>query len=141
MANDEDDDRRVRTAALKTAESIVMARQRADRELLAAKEELERKSELEHQREWFEVTLNSIGDAVITTDVAGRVTSLNPVAEVMTGWSNAEARGEPLEQIFRIINEDTRRAAENPVAKVLELGKIVDLANGADPSRWHRDRD
>jgi PAS domain S-box-containing protein len=130
LINDEDEDQRVRTAAFKTAESIAVARQRAERELLAAKEALERKSEeLEQQREWFEVTLNSIGDAVITTNVDGRVTSLNPVAEAMTGWSVAEARGEPLERVFRIINEDTRRLAESPVAKALQLGKTIGLGN------------
>jgi PAS domain S-box-containing protein len=130
VINDEDEDQRVRTAALRTAESIVIARQRADRELLAAKEALERKTEeLEQQREWFEVTLNSIGDAVITTDVAGSVMSLNPVAEAMTGWCTAEARGEPLERVFRIINEDTRRLAENPVGKAMQVGKVIGLAN------------
>jgi PAS domain S-box-containing protein len=130
LINDQDEDQRVRTAALKTAESIAIARQRAERELLAAKEALERKSEeLEQQREWFEVTLNSIGDAVITTNVDGRVTSLNPVAEAMTGWSIAEARDQPLERVFRIVNEDTRRLAENPVAKALQLGKTIGLGN------------
>jgi PAS domain S-box-containing protein len=130
VINEEDEDQRVRTAAFKTAESIAVARQRAERELLAAKEALERKSEeLEQQRGWFEVTLNSIGDAVITTNVEGRVTSLNPVAETMTGWSVAEARGEPLERVFMIINEDTRRLAENPVAKALQLGKTIGLGN------------
>jgi PAS domain S-box-containing protein len=130
LINDQDEDQRVRTAALKTAESIAVARQRAERELLAAKEALELKSEeLEQQREWFEVTLNSIGDAVITTNVDGKVTSLNPVAEAMTGWNIAEARGEPLERVFRIINEDTRRLAESPVAKALQLGKTIGLGN------------
>jgi PAS domain S-box-containing protein len=130
VTSGEDEDQRVRAAALKTAESIVIARQRAERELLAAKEALERKSEeLEQQRAWFEVTLNSIGDAVITTDVSGTITSMNPVAEAMTGWSVAEATGEPLERVFQIVNEDTCRTLENPVAKVLQLGKIVALAN------------
>jgi PAS domain S-box-containing protein len=130
VINDEDEDQQVRATALKTAESIVIARQRAERELLAAKEALERKTEeLEEQREWFEVTLNSIGDAVITTDVSRRVISLNPVAEAMTGWSIAEARNEPLERVFRIINEDTRLLVENPVAKALQLGRIIELAN------------
>jgi len=130
VSNDEDEAQRVRATALKTAETIVIARQRAERELLAAKEALERKTEeLDQQREWFEVTLNSIGDAVITTDVARRVTSLNPVAEAMTGWSIAEARGKPLERVFNIVNEDTRRVVDNPVAQVLQLGKIIGLAN------------
>jgi PAS domain S-box-containing protein len=125
-----DEDKRLRAAALKNIESIQIARQRAERELLEAKEALERRTEeLEQQREWFEVTLASIGDAVITTDVHGRVSFLNPIAESLTGWSSAEARGEPLERVFDIFNEDTRRTAENPVAKVLQSGRIVGLAN------------
>src|SRR6185312_9914043 len=88
-----------------------------------------RSEELEQQREWFEVTLASIGDAVITTDVDGRVTFLNPVAESMTGWPNGEARGQPLERVFQIFNEDTGAAVENPVLKVLQSGQIVGLAN------------
>jgi PAS domain-containing protein len=81
-------------------------RQRAERELLEAKEALERRTEeLEQQREWLEVTLASIGDAVITTDVQGRVTFLNPIAESMTGWPNDEARGQPLERVFQIFND------------------------------------
>jgi PAS domain S-box-containing protein len=84
---------------------------------------------LQQQREWFEVTLASIGDAVITTDVQGNVTYLNPVAESMTGWSSAEAGGAPLERVFCIVNEDTRQTVENPIGKVLQTGKIVGLAN------------
>src|ERR1700736_6311824 len=108
MDSDEEEEERLRTATLKNAESVRIARQRAERELLAAKEALERKTEeLQQQREWFEVTLASIGDAVITTDVQGKVAYLNPVAESMTGWTSAQARGEPLERVFRILNEDT----------------------------------
>ncbi|MEO7209257.1 MAG: hypothetical protein ABI356_06755 [Steroidobacteraceae bacterium] len=87
MQQDEDE-QRLRAAALKNIESIQIARQRAERELLEAKEALERRTqelELEQQREWFEVTLASIGDAVITTDVQGCITFLNPIAESMTG--------------------------------------------------------
>src|ERR1700685_805488 len=99
MDSDEQEDERLRAAALKNAESIRIARQRADRELLVAKEALERKTEeLQQQREWFEVTLSSIDDAVITTDVQAKVTYLTPVAESMTGWTSAQARGEPLER-------------------------------------------
>ena len=54
------------------------------------------------QRKWFEVTLDSIGDGVITVDVDGKVTRLNPVAEALTGWKNADARGRPLENVFHI---------------------------------------
>jgi PAS domain S-box-containing protein len=130
MESDEGEEEQLRAATLKNAESIRTARQRAERELLAAKEALERKTEeLQQQREWFEVTLSSIGDAVITTDVQAKVTYLNPIAESMTGWTLAQARGEPLERVFNIINEDTRRTVENPIGKVLQTGEIVGLAN------------
>ena len=130
MGADETEERRLRAVALKNAESIRIARQDAERELLATKEALERKTEeLQQQREWFEVTLASIGDAVITTDVQGRVTYLNPIAESMTGWTSAGARGEPLEGVFHIVNEYTRQIVENPVSKVLQTGKILGLAN------------
>src|SRR5690349_11794589 len=62
----------------------------------------------EEQREWLRVTLASIGDAVIATDDQGRVTFLNGVAESLTGWTREEAVGKPLENIFRIINEETK---------------------------------
>jgi PAS domain S-box-containing protein len=130
MDTDEGEEELLRAATLKTAESIRIARQRAQRELLAANEALERKTEeLQQQREWFEVTLSSIGDAVITADVRGTVTYLNPVAESMTGWSSAQAVGEPLERVFRIVNEFTRQTVDNPIGKVLQTGKIVGLAN------------
>jgi PAS domain S-box-containing protein len=130
MDSDEGEEELLRAATLKTAESIRIARQRAQRELLAANEALERKTEeLQQQREWFEVTLSSIGDAVITADVRGTVTYLNPVAESMTGWSSAQAVGEPLERVFRIVNEFTRQTVDNPIGKVLQTGKIVGLAN------------
>jgi PAS domain S-box-containing protein len=127
---EDEEEQRLRAAALKNIESIQIARQRAERELIDAKEALQRRTEeLEQQREWFEVTLASIGDAVITTDVHGLVAFLNPIAESMTGWSNREARGQPLERVFEIFNEDSRQPVENPVAKVLESGRIVGLAN------------
>ena len=75
------------------------------------------------------VTLQSIGDAVITTDIEGRVEFLNPVAEALTGWSTGEARGLPLPQVFNIVNEFTRLPVESPVDKVLREGIIVGLAN------------
>ena len=74
-------------------------------------------------------TLRSIGDAVIATDEKGLVTMSNPVAEKLTGWPMADARGRPLDQIFNIVNEQTRAAVESPVAKVLREGGIVGLAN------------
>ena len=77
----------------------------------------------------LEVTLKSIGDAVIVTDVAGRVTFLNSVAERLTGWPMADAKDQPFEKIFHIVNERTGKPVEHPVAKVLETGGIVGLAN------------
>ena len=84
---------------------------------------------IRREREMLDVTLRSIGDAVIVTDVAGRVTFLNAVAERLTGWSMADARDQPFEKIFRIVNERSSSPVEHPVAKVLETGGIVGLAN------------
>jgi len=74
-------------------------------------------------------TLRSIGDAVIATDAAGRVRMLNTVAEELTGWPTAQASGMPLEQVFRIVNEDTRATVESPVDKARREGRVVGLAN------------
>lgn len=75
------------------------------------------------------VTLNSIGDAVIATDAVRRVTRMNPVAELMTGWTQSEASGRPIDEVFRIINEETREPAVVPVNAVLASGTIQGLAN------------
>jgi len=80
------------------------------------------------QREWCMTTLTSIGDAVIVTDTRGMVTLVNSVAGRLTGWGE-EAVGKPLSDVFRIVNESTRRTVENPVDKVLREGTIVGLAN------------
>ncbi len=85
--------------------------------------------ELTHERERYAVTLASIGDAVIATDVAGCITFLNSVAQTLTGWSQDEAVGLELSQVFKIINEQSRQTVENPVKKVLELGTVIGLAN------------
>lgn len=77
----------------------------------------------------FEATLLSVGDGVVVTDAEGRVTLLNPVAEELTGWSAGEARGRPVEEIFRIVNEDSREPVESPVRAVCRDGRIVGLAN------------
>jgi PAS domain S-box-containing protein len=84
---------------------------------------------LRRQSQILEVTLASIGDAVMATDTQGRVTFLNSVAEHLTGWPAQSARGRPLKDIFHIINEHTRKPADDPVAQVLETGAIVGLAN------------
>lgn len=74
-------------------------------------------------------TLNSIGDAVIATDIKGNVTRLNPVAQQLTGWSSQEAQGLPVKTIFPIIDATTREPIENPVEKVITSGEIVYLTN------------
>lgn len=86
-------------------------------------------TKLEKNRENLQITLNSIGDAVIATDVQGKITSLNPVAETLTGWKYNDARGQKLTSVFKIVNAYTGKQVENPVKKVLETGEIVGLAN------------
>ena len=81
------------------------------------------------QPEWCRVTLASIGDAVITTDIEGRVTFLNPVAQSLTGWTQEEAAGQPLDSVFRIINEESRQPVESPTVRALREGVVVGLAN------------
>jgi PAS domain S-box-containing protein len=75
------------------------------------------------------ITLNSIGDAVISTDTNGHVCEMNPVAEQLTGWGLADARGIHMTEVFHIVNALSREPAVNPVEKVLECGQIVGLAN------------
>ncbi len=75
------------------------------------------------------ITLQSIGDGVITTDSNGRITRLNAIAETLTGWTTADALGKPVAEVFRIINERTRQTVECPVARVLRNGTVVGLAN------------
>jgi PAS domain S-box-containing protein len=86
-------------------------------------------TELAAQQEWFRVTLGSIGDAVVATDVLGQVTFMNPVAEHLTGWRLDSARGRPSSEIFRIVNAQTRRRVESPITRVLKEGVTVGLAN------------
>jgi diguanylate cyclase (GGDEF)-like protein/PAS domain S-box-containing protein len=86
-------------------------------------------AELFHEKELAQVTLQSIGDAVITTDAIGQVRYLNPVAESLTGWSQAEAQGLPLQTVFCIVNETTRLPVANPIEEALRKGQIVGLAN------------
>ena len=75
------------------------------------------------------ITLASIGDAVITTDTAGRVRTMNGVAEVLTGWSQSAAQGRALEEVLELVNESTGARVENPVTRVLREGTIVGLAD------------
>ena len=84
---------------------------------------------IQEQRERLHVTLASIGDAVISTDAEGRVDFLNPVAQELVGWKTEEATSRTLEDVFRIVNEDTRQPVENPALRALKDGVIVGLAN------------
>jgi PAS domain S-box-containing protein len=84
---------------------------------------------LHEEREWLHVTLTSIGDAVITTDTQGAVTFVNPVAQSLTGWAQEQAVGAPLEAVFRIVDEDTGVAVENPAVRALRDGVAIRLAN------------
>lgn len=81
------------------------------------------------EKERLSITIQSIGDAVIATDTEGRITLMNYLAEELTGWSEPEAMGKLLTEVFHIINEQTRLICENPVEVVLKTGKIVELAN------------
>ena len=93
-------------------------------------QEQERTQEvLFEEKERAQVTLDSIGDAVITTDHHGHVKYLNPVAEELTGWTTKEAFDQPLENVFRVINELSREPISNPVERCLKEGKVIGLAN------------
>lgn len=80
-------------------------------------------------RDTLDLTLRSIGDAVISTDHEGRIQFMNAVAQCLTAWTEESAKGQALPHVFRIINEPTRDTVENPVEKVLRLGTVVGLAN------------
>jgi len=109
-----------RTAALKTSNELLrqdnVERKRAEEALFQEKERAQ-------------FMLESIGDAVIATDAAGRIEYLNPVAAQLTGWGAAEAQGQPLQHVFNIINEKSREPAENPVARCLRLGHATGVIN------------
>jgi PAS domain S-box-containing protein len=92
--------------------------------------EIKQRVEESYAREqWLNTTIRSIGDAVIACDTDGNVVFMNLVAEQLTGWQEAEARGVSLHDVFPIFNEDTRAVVENPVDKVRRLGTVVGLAN------------
>jgi PAS domain S-box-containing protein len=112
-----------------SSQNFILLNRRVDEYAQEIRRRRQVEAELRTQREWLHVTLTSIGDAVITTDEAGRVTLMNPTAEKLTGWTAEEAEGRPLYDVFEIVNERTRQPAENPVDKVLEAGCVVGLAN------------
>ena len=123
MSESRDEEDELRTVTLENARSIFRARRRAEEELLRTREALWKQSE------WLRVTLASIGDAVVTTDVEGRVLSLNSVAERLTGWTQQEAGGRALVEVFRIVDEEGRQPPEDPAWRALREGRIVGLAN------------
>ncbi|MDP8999807.1 MAG: ATP-binding protein, partial [Myxococcota bacterium] len=110
-----DRERNLVEAFAKQCAQALLRAQRRDREVAA--------------RQWLSTTLQSIGDAVIATDTEGRVRFMNTVAERLTAWSEADARGHMLEEVFSIFSEETRARVESPVAKVLREGAVVGLAN------------
>jgi PAS domain S-box-containing protein len=105
--------------------TTIGAVRRADRDRNAAL------MELRGQREWLSTTLASIGDGVIATDPNGSVLLLNNVAEEMTGWSGAKARGRPIWEVFRVINESTRKPVDDPALKALRERAVTRLESGA----------
>jgi PAS domain S-box-containing protein len=116
MAAKDDEEELLRSVALQNAQSILLARRRAE-------------EALRKQSEWLRVTLASIGDAVISTDAEGRITFMNGVAEAMTGWPQAEAVGRPLPDVFHIVDQRTRQPVEDPALRALRERTVVGLAD------------
>jgi PAS domain S-box-containing protein len=116
MIGKDDEEDRLRSVTLQNAQSILVARRRAE-------------EALREQSEWLRITLASIGDAVISTDVEGRVTFMNRVAVALTGWPEDEALGRSLDEVFQLVDEPTRVPVENPVFRDLREGVIVGLTN------------
>ncbi len=83
--------------------------------------------QLSEEKEKAQVTLQSIGDAVITSDAEGRIEYLNPVAEELTGWETREAAGRPVAEVFHVVSETTRQPVESPLLRCLREGRLVDL--------------
>jgi PAS domain S-box-containing protein len=122
-------------------EREIAARKQAEEALQKVNAELEQRVQdrtqeltqavtaLRDERELLRITLASIGDGVIVTDASSRVTFLNAVAESLTEWTTAEAKGEPLDKVFNIVNEDSKQPVENPAVRALQEGIVVGLAN------------
>ena len=112
--------------AIRDSDGALLGFAKVTRDLTARKDAEEK---LRQSEESLSTTLYSIGDGVLATDEHGRVTRINPVAERLTGWSEQEAIGRPIDEVFNIVNEETRAKAPNPVTRVLAEGVVVGLAN------------
>ena len=108
----------LRSVALRNAQEILQARRRAE-------------DALRKQTEWLRVTLASIGDGVISTDAEGRISFMNRVAESLTGWQESDALDRPLEDVFRVVNEQSRAPVENPAMWALRAEKVIELPTPA----------
>ena len=119
----------LRTARLRAENNAIEVRQQYEQ--LQQESQLRQKAEatVAAEGERLRVTLASIGDGVITTDAEGRIVFLNDIAQQLTGWTQQEALGIRLEQVFQIVNETTRQPVENPALRSLREGVIVGLAN------------
>jgi PAS domain S-box-containing protein len=107
-------------------QAVIVSKDRLQREI---EERVRAEEALRDSEQRWATTLSSIGDAVIATDVAGKVAFMNSVAQEMTGWRFEEALSMPVTEVFRIVNEQTRNEVENPVTKVLREGMVMGLAN------------
>ncbi len=114
---------RIKQAVLQETQDLLGVQERMNARLHATN------ANLRVSEERLAVTLSSIGDAVIATDANARITLLNPVAEALTGWSQAQAMGEAIDAVFQIVNKQTRAPATVPVAKALAHGVVQGLAN------------
>jgi PAS domain S-box-containing protein len=119
------DDNELRLLAQENGRSVSVARQRAGEELVPTEDALA------NQSDWLRVTLAGIGDAVVTADSHGRVLSVNAAAERLSGWTEAEVRGRPIDEIFRVLDEDSHRPIDGPAARALRERRAVGLADHA----------
>lgn len=118
MISNDDEELRLRNVAMENALTNLAAKNAAQEELRI-------------QSEWLSVTLASIGDAVITTDANSRIRFMNPVAEKATGWTESEAKGRDLTQVFQIVSQSTRQPLENPAQKAISEGLSVGVRNNS----------
>jgi PAS domain S-box-containing protein len=108
------------------------------RELLALSSTYERhlraeaaqQEELKESREWFQITLKSLGEAVVATDQSGNVSFINPVAQQLTGWSYADANGRRFHDVMKLVDERTRSEVEDPVDSIRREQRVVSYSNG-----------